>query len=133
MHTVSGGFHKDERGVVFFNNSLDFALAKRMYIIENKDINTFRAWQGYKIENGWFVAQGTFEIKLVKIDDFENPSFDLEIQSFIINGNSLFVEKGYASSIHALESNSKLIVFSDYQLPEVKTIINLILKNEKHK
>ncbi|GAA4151381.1 WxcM-like domain-containing protein [Chryseobacterium ginsenosidimutans] len=124
MQVLQGGSHEDERGTVFYNNSLDLTLVKRMYVIENKDIDTCRAWQGHKIESRWFVVvQGIFEIKLVKIDDFENPSGNLEVQSFIINDNSmdsLFVEKGYASSIQALEPKSRLVVFSDYQLGEVK-------------
>lgn len=124
MNILQGGSYEDERGVIIFNNSLDLTPTKIMYIIENKDTDICRAWQGHKIESRWFVvAQGTFEIRLVKIDDFENPSDDLEVQSFIINGSSmdsLFVEKGYASSIQALKPKSRLVVFSDYQLGEVK-------------
>lgn len=123
MQFLQGGSHNDERGTILFNNSLDLSLVKRMYVIENKDTDICRAWQAHKIESRWFVAvQGAFEIKLVKIDDFENPSDDLETQSFVLNSSmdSLFVEKGYASSIQALEPKSKLVVFSDYQLGEVK-------------
>lgn len=124
MQALQGGSHEDDRGKILFNNSLDLTPAKRMYVIENKDTEICRAWQGHKIESRWFVAtQGSFEIRLVKIDDFENPSDDLEIHTFILKSyslDSLFAEKGYASSIQALEPESKLVVFSDFHLGEVK-------------
>ncbi|RRJ88485.1 WxcM-like domain-containing protein [Flavobacterium macacae] len=120
MNTLKGGSFEDERGKIIFNNELDLTLVKRMYVVENKNIDICRAWQGHKTESRWFVAvEGSFEIKLVKIDDFENPSDDLEVKSFVINSNSmdsLHVQNGYASSIQALETKSKLAVFSDYKL-----------------
>lgn len=120
MNILKGGSFEDERGKIIFNNELDLTLVKRMYVIENKDVDFCRAWQGHKTESRWFVAvEGSFEIKLVKIDNFENPSDDLEVKSFVINSNSmdsLHVQNGYASSIQALETKSKLVVFSDYKL-----------------
>lgn len=72
----------------------------------------------------WFVVvNGAFEIRIVKIDDFENPSESLESQSFILKSksmDSLFIDAGFASSIQALEINSKLVAFSDYHLNEIK-------------
>lgn len=124
MQILQGGSHEDERGTILFNNKLDLTLVKRMYIIENKDTKISRAWQGHKIESRWFVAtQGSFEIKLAKIDDFETSSDNLKLHAFILKSSSLdslFIEKGYASSIQALEPKSKLVVFSDYHLGEVK-------------
>lgn len=124
MEFLKGNFFQDNRGCVSFNNTLNLALTKRMYVIENADIDICRAWQGHQIEKRWFVAvNGTFEIRIVKIDDFENPSDDLEPQSFILKGksmDSLFIEAGFASSIQAIELNSKLVVFSDHHLDEIK-------------
>lgn len=124
MKFLKGDFFKDNRGCVSFSNTLDLNLTKRMYVIENADIEICRAWQGHQIEKRWFVAvNGTFEIRIVKIDDFENPSDDLEVQSFILKGksmDSLFIDAGFASSIQALEVNSKIVVFSDYYLNEIK-------------
>ena len=95
-----------------------------MYVIENADTEICRAWQGHQIEKRWFVAvNGRFEIRIVKIDDFENPSESLEPQSFMLKGksmDSLFIDAGFASSIKSLELNSKLVVFSDYHLDEIK-------------
>lgn len=124
MDFLKGGFSEDERGCVSFNNTLDLNLVKRMYVIENKDAEICRAWQAHQIEKRWFVAiTGTFEIRIVKIDDFENPSENLEPQNFILKGktmDSLFIDSGFASSIKALELNSKLVVFSNFHLDEIK-------------
>ncbi len=124
MKTLQGDFFKDYRGTLSFSNSLDLSLVKRMYVIENADIEICRAWQGHQIEKRWLVAvSGSFEIKVVKIDDFENPSDDLIPESFRLTGesmDSLFIKEGYASSIQALEMNSKLVVFSNYNLDEIQ-------------
>ncbi len=124
MEFLQGGSYEDQRGTVSFNNMLDLSSVKRMYVIENADTEVCRAWQGHKTESRWFVATGgVFEIRIVAIDDFNNPSDHLEIRSFILNSrsmDSLHIGKGYASSIQALEPKSKLAVFSDHYLDEVK-------------
>lgn len=120
---ISGNVFSDNRGKLFFNNTLDLSEVKRMYIIENSNIDIVRAWQAHKIEKRWFVAvEGEFEIKLVQVDNFEDPSDDLQIQSYQLNANfmdCLCVEPGFATSIRAKTSNAKLAVFSDYLLGEV--------------
>lgn len=124
MQHLKGGTFEDERGIVFFNNTLDLALVKRMYMIENAATEICRAWQGHKFEKRWFVAViGSFEIKVVKIDNFENPADDLKPENIVLEGksmDSLFIPEGFASSIQALEINSKLAVFSNYNLGEIQ-------------
>lgn len=121
---VIGGSFSDERGQVFFNNDLNLADVKRIYMIENKNQEIDRAWQAHKIESRWFIAvSGSFRIKLVKIDDFDAPSDALEPKTFILKAGqleALIVKPGYASSIKAAEKHSKLIVLSDYSLGEVQ-------------
>ncbi|MBG6187874.1 sugar epimerase [Flavobacterium sp. CAN_S2] len=123
IEKIIGNSFVDERGTLLYSNELDLSEIKRMYVIENKDLLIQRAWQGHRIEKRWFVAvKGKFLIKLVKIDDFENPSDDLEVHSILINSEVLetvAVAAGYASSIQALEVGSKLIVFSNYKIGEV--------------
>ena len=53
---ISGVNHKDERGILNFNNDFDMSLVKRMYLIENVDTLFKRRWQGHKIEQRWFSA-----------------------------------------------------------------------------
>ncbi len=121
---IKGNVHTDFRGSLFYNNDFDAKEVKRIYFIENKDTNTVRAWQGHKIEQRWFSAvQGSFEIKLIEVDDWENPSKNSFVHSFILKANQLdilHVPKGYISSIQALELNSKLMLMADYLLGEVK-------------
>ena len=83
---IFGGNHQDIRGVLKYNNDFDLTSVKRMYIIENIDTFFVRGWQGHQIEQRWFSAvAGAFKIELIKIDDWENPSKELEKVSFEIS------------------------------------------------
>jgi dTDP-4-dehydrorhamnose 3,5-epimerase-like enzyme len=121
---ILGNNHTDDRGTLFFNNDFDTTAIKRIYIIENKNTDFVRAWQGHKIEQRWFTAvQGSFEIKLIAIDNWEKPSVNLQKKTFVLKPNSmevLHIPKGFVSSIQALEKGSKLLVMADYLLGEIK-------------
>ncbi|SFN11923.1 dTDP-4-dehydrorhamnose 3,5-epimerase [Chryseobacterium oleae] len=118
-----GGKYSDERGSLTFNNNFNASEIKRMYHIENADTEFIRGWTGHKIEQRWFSAlQGSFLIRLIKIDDWENPSKELQILRFDLdsdNLNILHIPRGYASAIQAKENNSKLLVMADYSLGEI--------------
>ncbi len=121
---ITGNRHSDQRGILLYNNDFDASLVKRIYIIENENLEFKRGWQGHQIEQRWFSAvSGKFEIQLIKIDNWENPSKDLEIFTYIIDSeklNVIHVPSGYISSIQSLELNSKLLVMADYLLGENK-------------
>lgn len=121
---IKGTSHTDDRGTILFNNEFTATEVKRIYFIENKDTEFVRAWQGHKIEQRWFSAvQGSFEIKLIEVDDWENPSKNNLIHFFILNANQLdvlHVPKGYISSIQSLEETARLMVMADYSLGEIK-------------
>lgn len=121
---TTGNCHSDQRGTLLYNNNFDASLIKRIYIIENEDNEFIRGWQGHKIEQRWFsVVCGEFKIQLIKIDNWEKPSLDLEVFTYLINSenlNVLHVPKGYVSSIQSLELSSKLLVMADYLLGENK-------------
>ncbi len=99
-----GGCHKDERGIVKFNNDFNMSFIKRMYTIENSSINGIRGWQGHKIEQRWFVASmGSFQIDVKPILAFENENSSQEILSFKLLSNSLdvlHIPAGFVSCIH---------------------------------
>jgi dTDP-4-dehydrorhamnose 3,5-epimerase-like enzyme len=120
---ITGGNHTDKRGTLTFNNDFDASDIKRIYTIENESTKTIRAWQGHKIESRWFSAiKGSFEIKIIKIKNWENPDKNAEVFSIILNDknlNTLCVPNGYLNSIQALEENSKLLAMSDYKLGEI--------------
>lgn len=120
---IKGSSFSDERGTLFFNNNLDFSEIKKIYIIENADVSVVRAWQGHAIEQRWFIAsKGRFEIKVVKIDNWISPSDNLPLESFTLESSDFSILKippGYATSIRALEEQSKLLVMADYATGEV--------------
>ena len=122
-NVIPGGNHTDKRGTITFNNDFDVSAIKRIYTIQNENTSIIRAWQGHKIEKRWFTAiKGSFEIKLIKIDNWENPDKNAEVFSIILNDknlDTLAIPNGYLNSIQALEENSKLLAMSDYQLGEI--------------
>lgn len=121
---ISGNRHQDDRGTICFNNDFSALGIKRVYTIQNVDCNFIRAWQGHRIEQRWFsVVSGSFKIKLIEIDSWENPSKDLKVLEFILSAEHLdvlHVPNGFLNSIQAIDDQSKLLVFADYDLGEVK-------------
>lgn len=121
---VEGNCFSDERGKISFNNDFNAHDVKRIYFIENHSLDFVRGWQGHKIEQRWFISvKGTFEIKVIKVDNWHNPSNNLKTLVYQINSDNsevLHVPKGYITSIQALEANSKLMAMSDYSLGEIK-------------
>ncbi len=120
---ITGSSHTDARGTLFYNNDFDASAVKRMYVIENATTEIIRAWQGHKMEQRWFSAlNGSFKIRLIKIDNWENPAKNSEMLTFTTNSNTLevlHVPQGYVSSIQSLEDGSKLLVMADYKLNEI--------------
>ncbi|MEI7487889.1 MAG: WxcM-like domain-containing protein [Chryseobacterium sp.] len=120
---LEGGKYSDERGSLFFNNDFNISEIKRMYCIENADEDFVRGWTGHQIEQRWFSAlQGSFIIKLIKIDNWETPSNNAEILDFELtseNLNVLHVPKGYVSAIQSKEKGARLLVMADYLLGEI--------------
>ena len=110
---ISVGNHKDERGILNFNNDFDMSQVKRMYLIENVDTFFKRRWQGHKIEQRWFSATiGKFKIEIIKIHDWENPPKKIEKITFEIsceNTDVLHLPAGYITSIQSLIKSSKLL------------------------
>lgn len=120
---LCGNHNKDERGKLSFNNDFDFSAIKRIYFIENKNTNFVRAWQGHQKEQRWFsVVEGSFVIKIIKIDNWKIPQKNLEIKEFSLNSENfdiLHLPGGYITSIQAKSENSKLMVMSDFLLGEI--------------
>jgi dTDP-4-dehydrorhamnose 3,5-epimerase-like enzyme len=121
---IKGNSFSDERGKISFNNEFNAVEVKRIYFIENYTLDFLRGWQGHQIEQRWFMCtKGSFEIKVIKIDNWENPSKDLPVMVYQINSENsavLHVPKGYVTCIQALEKKSKLMAMSDYNLAEIK-------------
>lgn len=73
---INGRFFEDSRGRLNYVNDLDLSKIKRIYFTTNTEVGFFRGWQGHKIESRWFFCvKRSFEVKLVEIDDLDNPSY----------------------------------------------------------
>lgn len=121
---IKGEVFKDDRGQLSSINNFDLSSIVRFYEIAPKDSSIVRAWQAHKKESKWFYcSKGAFQIKLIRIDDFDAPSDDLTIETFHLNEaepHVLHVPGGYANGFKSETENSKLVVFSDYGLAESK-------------
>ena len=120
---IKGGQHTDNRGQLCYNNDFDLSEVKRIYTIENQSTEVIRGWQGHKVERRWFAAvQGMFEIRLIAIDNWDNPSKKSKCFTFKVASETLdvlCVPSGYVNSIRTLKKGSKLLVMADYLLGEV--------------
>lgn len=121
---IKGNVFKDERGSLKFFNTFDMGEIIRMYEIAPIDIEITRGWQAHRDETKWFYcSQGSFQINVVEIDDFQNPSSKLVPKAFCLTGEEpmiLEVIGGSATAIKATETGSKLTVFSNFTLEESK-------------
>lgn len=121
---IKGNSFNDERGNIIFNNEFNATAVKRIYFIENHSLGFIRGWQGHQIEQRWFMSvKGSFEIKAIKIDNWEHPSKDLKVLNYQINSENsevLHIPSGYITSIQALEEGSKLMSMSDYRMGELQ-------------
>ena len=121
---ISGGNHKDERGQLEFFNSFDMTDIKRLYFTTHFNVNVIRAWQGHIIENRWFLCvKGSFIVKLCKIDNWTSPSEYLKVSEYQLNSKNkeiLFIPSGFVNGFKALETDSKLMIMSNYCLNELE-------------
>ena len=119
---INGGFFEDSRGRLDYVNDLDLSKIKRMYFTTNTEVGFFRGWQGHKIESRWFFCvKGSFEVKLVEIDDWDNPSDILDPKVYILEEKKtqvLYIPKGYVNGFSSLEKSSKLMILSNFNLGE---------------
>lgn len=120
---LEGKKHQDERGIITYNNDFDASQIKRIYTIENDSTDFIRGWQGHKIEQRWFASmKGIFEISVIFIDDFENPSQNLTIQKYVLTDGALtylHIPAGCITAIQAKQTESKLLVLADFLLGEI--------------
>ena len=120
--TITAKQHTDDRGTLSYFSEFGIGATKRLYIIEHLNTAVVRAWQGHKKEQKWFlVISGSFKIVLIKPENLEDPSDDLnftEINLSAGNYQVLHIPGGYINGFKALEPNSRLMVFSDFSVEE---------------
>lgn len=120
---IQGGNFSDHRGTISYVNDFKFTDIERFYIISNSEGNPIRAWQGHKIDaKNFYCLTGSFNIHFIKIDNWENPSKQLAVETIFVSANDskiLHIPAGYANAIESLEKDSKLISFSTLPLANV--------------
>jgi len=121
---IKGRNYTDERGELEFFNEFDMSPIKRVYFTTHFDIEVIRAWQGHTIESRWFrCVNGGFNVKLVEIDNWENPSDDLKVFEYELTAEKqeiLYIPNGYVNGFKALKADSKLMIMSNYGFNEIE-------------
>lgn len=124
MQLIKGNLHTDHRGTVRFVNDFTFDGIKRFYTITHPDTTTIRAWQGHKLETKYFyVTKGSFLINWIQIDNWQQPSKDLNINTHTLSytqSEILIIPPGHVNGFKALEPDSTMIVFSNMLLEDSK-------------
>ncbi len=119
---IEGELFKDYRGVLTSLNDFLFDGVERVYFIHHSNKDIIRGWHGHKSEKKWFYCvKGAFTIALVKVDNWDNPSLNLQAEIFNLTESKskiIAVPEGYANCIKAASDEATLMVFSGKRLPE---------------
>ena len=112
----------DSRGKLFAFNQFDMSEIIRCYEIQPSSDQIIRAWQAHREEKKWFFCTaGSFLVSLIELDNFETPSKELDVLKYRLEADKpkvLAIPGGYANGFKALESNSRLMVFSNFSLTQ---------------
>ena len=121
---IKGGLAVDDRGQLTFANDFDFKGVKRFYMVENHAAGFVRAWHGHKKEAKYVMAvSGAATVAAVKVDDWENPSQNLEIHRYVLSSAApslLYIPAGYANGFMSLTLDAKLMFFSTSAMEDTK-------------
>lgn len=119
---LRGDLAVDDRGEVAFVNEFDFDGVKRFYTVANHQRGFVRAWHGHRHESKFVLAvSGAALVCCVEVDDWENPSRDLEVKRFVLSAEKpavLHVPAGHVNGFMTLTDHAKLIFFSTSTLDE---------------
>lgn len=124
LKLIPGGLATDKRGQVSFVNDFNFEGVKRFYMVENVSNALIRAWHAHKNEAKYIlVVKGAAMIGAVEVDDWDNPSKNLEVKRFILDSASpsvLKIPAGYANGIMSLSKDTQVMIFSNSSIEESK-------------
>lgn len=119
---VDGEIFTDHRGTIASLNNFRFTGVERTYFIHHPDSSVIRGWHAHQFEKKWFYCiKGSFTMAFVEVDNWEDPSPDLDAQIFEISDKHsqiVCVPEGYANCIKANENGSILMVLSSKILEE---------------
>ena len=121
---IQGNSYIDDRGKLDYFNDFNMSPIKRVYFTTHFNLDVVRAWQGHTVESRWFICvSGSFNVKLIKIDNWEAPSNLLPVENYVLNSEKkqvLYIPNGYVNGFRALKTDSKLMIMSNYNFNEIE-------------
>lgn len=121
---IQSNSYIDDRGKLDYFNDFNMSPIKRVYFTTHFNLDVVRAWQGHTVESRWFICVGgSFNVKLIKIDNWEAPSNLLPVENYVLNSEKkqvLFIPNGYVNGFRALMTDSKLMIMSNYNFNEIE-------------
>ena len=122
---VAGGVAIDDRGVLSYLNTAPFSKVKRMYMVENFNVNTIRAFHGHLFEEK--IALVIAGAAIVNVSQMRIVSGNIvgldQPTRFVLadhNPQLLRIPAGYANGWKALLPNTKILFFSSTTMEEAK-------------
>jgi dTDP-4-dehydrorhamnose 3,5-epimerase-like enzyme len=119
---ITGGMAVDNRGHLSYVNDINFAEMRRLYVIANHRPRSVRAWHGHRREaKAVMVVAGAALVAAVKIDDWEHPSPDLPVCSWVLSEEQpavLTVPAGWANGAMTLTPGTRVMYWSTATLEE---------------
>ena len=113
---INGGVSIDDRGQLLFCNDFDMKEVRRFYQVSNHRSNFIRAWHAHKLESKFAcVLSGAALFAAVKIDNWDKPSKNLNVEKFILSEKKpgvLFIPGGYAHGYKSLTQDTKIVFYS---------------------
>ena len=122
VRLIEGNIAVDDRGTVSFVNDFNFSGVKRFYMVTNHRAGFVRAWHAHRHESKYItVARGAAVIGAVKIDKWENPSKDSQVDRYVLSAEKpsvLYVPAGYANGFLSLTEDTTVVFYSTASLQE---------------
>lgn len=122
VRLIEGNIAVDDRGTVSFVNDFNFSGVKRFYMVTNHRAGFVRAWHAHRHESKYItVARGAAVIGAVKIDKWENPSKDSQVDRYVLSAEKpsvLYVPAGYANGFLSLTEDATVVFYSTASLQE---------------
>lgn len=119
---IEGGRAIDDRGSVSFVNDFDLAGIKRFYVIRNHRQGFVRAWHAHRREAKYVtVLAGAAVVAAVRIDDWEKPSRDAQVDRYVLSAEKpavLYIPAGFANGFMSLTTDAQLAIFSTSSVEE---------------
>jgi dTDP-4-dehydrorhamnose 3,5-epimerase-like enzyme len=119
---IPGGLAVDDRGALRFVNEFSFDAVKRFYVVNNHMPGFIRAWHAHRHEAKYvFVVAGAAVVGAVRIDDWDQPSKDLEPHRYVLSADKpaiLHIPAGYANGFKSLTRDTQVIFYSTATIDE---------------